>query len=241
MLYSLAMVSGFRASELASLHPESFDLDNAQPTVTVQAGYSKRRRRDTQPLPLGVAAALRVYLAGKSSGQPIWPGNWPDRAADMLRVDLEAARIPFEDEAGRVADFHALRHSFITLLERSGISPKLCQELARHSDIRLTMQVYTHAQMHDLAGAVQNLPHLFTSPGKGLAMTGTDGAPGPRLDQTSEFSCGPKCRAAACSETIELQRVDDDCGATMTGDEAKAPPGFEPGMADLQSAALPLG
>lgn len=138
MLYAVAMGTGFRVGELASLAPECFDLATSPATVTVQASYSKRRRRDTQPLPADVAAALRGYLTGKPARHPVWPGNWHDWAADMLRVDLEAAGIPFEDDQGRVCEFHALRHSFITLLERSGVSPKLCQELARHSDIRLT-------------------------------------------------------------------------------------------------------
>lgn len=124
MLYAVAMGTGFRVGELASLTPASFDLAAVPSTVTVQASYSKRRRRDTQPLPTDVAAALRGYLVGKPAGQPVWPGNWHDWAADMLRVDLEAASIPFEDEQGRVADFHALRHSFIPLLERSGASPQ---------------------------------------------------------------------------------------------------------------------
>ena len=43
----------------------------------------------------------------------------------MLRLDLAAAVIPFRDAEGRVADFHALRHSYITLLQRSGVHPKL--------------------------------------------------------------------------------------------------------------------
>jgi integrase len=37
------------------------------------------------------------------------------------------------------ANLHALRHSFITLLARSGVPPKEAQKLARHGDIRLTM------------------------------------------------------------------------------------------------------
>src|ERR1700736_6410312 len=98
----------------------------------------------------------------------------------MLRLDLKDAGIPFEDEAGCVADFHALRHSYITLLERSGVSPKIAQELARHSDIRLTMNVYTHTRLHDLAGAVEGLPGLLpvVQKASALAATGTDGRPG---------------------------------------------------------------
>jgi hypothetical protein len=42
-------------------------------------------------------------------------------------------------------------------------------------------------------------------------------------------------------QTLKLQADDSGCERLRTGEEEKAPPGFEPGMADLQSAALPLG
>ena len=104
----------------------------------------------------------------------------------MLRIDLEAAGIPYRDESDRVADFHALRHSYITLLSRSGVSPKLAQELARHSDIRLTMNVYTHTGLFDLAAAVDSLPAMLPTSGKEtLAATGTDPRPD-RTDQTGD-------------------------------------------------------
>jgi len=192
MLYATAMVTGFRASELASLVPRSFDLSAEPPTVTVEAAQSKNRKKSVQPLPADVSEALRDYLAGRPSDQAVWPGNWPLDAAEMLRGDLEAAGIPYRDEAGRVADFHALRHSYITLLERAGVSPKVAQELARHSDIRLTMNVYTHARLFDLAGAVEGLPKILPAgpgaEGQALAKTGTDGkacpSACPRIDGT---------------------------------------------------------
>ena len=39
--------------------------------------------------------------------------------------------------------FHALRHTFITNLARSGVHPKTAQSLARHSTITLTMDRYS--------------------------------------------------------------------------------------------------
>ena len=41
----------------------------------------------------------------------------------MLRKDLEAAGIPHRDASDRVADFHALRHTFITRVARPGVAP----------------------------------------------------------------------------------------------------------------------
>jgi integrase len=194
MIYATAMVTGFRASELASLDPSSFDLDADPPTATVKAAYSKNRRKSVQPLPPDVAEALRRYLPSRPAGCPLWPGTWHKDAAEMLRLDLEVAGIPYRDSDGRVADFHALRHSYITLLERSGVSPKLAQELARHSDIRLTMNVYTHARLHDLAGAVEGLPALLPADpptqAQNLRATGTEGARA--LDPTTQ-SLRPAC------------------------------------------------
>ena len=59
---------------------------------------------------------------------------------------------------GLYADFHSIRHLFITNLERAGTSPKMAQTLARHSDIRLTLGVYTHVGVHDQTAAIWSLP-----------------------------------------------------------------------------------
>ena len=59
---------------------------------------------------------------------------------------------------GLFADFHSLRHLFITNLARAGISPKTAQTLARHADIRLTLGVYTHIDLHDQTAAIESLP-----------------------------------------------------------------------------------
>src|SRR5439155_4317056 len=84
MLYAVAMTTGYRASELASLCPSSFALDDDTPTATVAAAYSKNRRKSVQPLPPDVVLALRGYLAGRPAHSPIWPGGWHADAAEML-------------------------------------------------------------------------------------------------------------------------------------------------------------
>jgi hypothetical protein len=64
--------------------------------------------------------------------------------------------------------FHALRKTFITNLSKSGVSRKMAQSLARHSDINLTMNVYTDVVLEDQAIAVElllpELPTLLTDP-----------------------------------------------------------------------------
>jgi integrase len=114
-LYLTAMSTGFRADELATLTPESFDLDADPPTATVASAYTKNRQTAVQPLPADVAVVLRGHLNGKQAGARLWPGNWADDGAEMLRIDLEPAGVPYVidgPDGPLYADLHALRHSF---------------------------------------------------------------------------------------------------------------------------------
>jgi hypothetical protein len=73
--------------------------------------------------------------------------------AAMLRADLKAANV--KEEANGFVDFHALRHTFITHLAQSGVHPKVAQDLARRSDINLTMSRYSHTVLEQRAGRSQ--------------------------------------------------------------------------------------
>ena len=183
MLYQVAVGSGLRARELGSLTPGNLDLAADPPTITVEAAYSKRRRRDVQEIRPDLAAALHCWLSdarlGISREERLWPGSWANVAASLLRADLEAARaawlnesrtqgergarersdfLAYVDEAGRVFDFHALRHQYITSLAEAGVHPKIAQQLARHSTITLTMDRYTHLSVVDASAALSRLP-----------------------------------------------------------------------------------
>jgi integrase len=164
-LYMTAVRTGFRSSELASLTPESFELDATPPVavLSTQAGKNKKALV-RQPLPPDLVEALRGYLKGRPAKAPVWPGKWPEDSTEMLRIDLEAAGIPYEVEGPdgpRYNDFHGLRHAYFTSLEAAGVSVKTAQELARHSDIRLTLNRYTHKTLHDLGAAVGQLPPIL--------------------------------------------------------------------------------
>lgn len=160
-LYVTAAYTGFRSSELNSLTPELLQIDGDPPTLTVQARYSKRRRLDEQPITADLAALLRAYLQGRSPGEPLWPGDWsPYRGAQLLRADLAAAGIPFEDAQQRRFDFHALRGQYITGLANAGVDMITAQKLARLSDPRLLAKHYARPNLGDLARSVDKLPAL---------------------------------------------------------------------------------
>jgi hypothetical protein len=145
-----------------------------------------------QPIPPDLAELLRSYLADRPAGQPIWGGTWArdHRGAEMLRIDLEAAGIPYAvagPDGPLYADFHALRHSYLTLGGRAGIDLRTLQELAGHSTPVLTAR-YSHRRLHDLASAVERLPNFLPADAgeaeaARLVATGTEG-PRPLLPRS---------------------------------------------------------
>ena len=156
MLYRLAVETGLRAAELRSLTRSSFMLEGPDPSVTIAAAYAKNRRQDTLPLRANTAALLREHLAGKMPHAQAFAVPNRTEVSGMFRADLADARrawleshrnaqdalegqggtfLAYRDGAGRYADFHALRHSFITGLVTGGVNPKVAQTLARHSVI----------------------------------------------------------------------------------------------------------
>jgi Phage integrase family len=160
---------------LRTLTPDQFRLDSSAPSVTGRSCYTKNGKEAVQPLALSLADRLRPWLATKAPGTPVFEGM-TQRTAEMLRVDLKAAGVPYETDSG-VADFHSLRGDFISYIVSSGASVKTCQTLARHSTPSLTIGIYAKASLHDINGAVENLPDL-TAPApksESLRMTGTDG------------------------------------------------------------------
>jgi integrase len=152
MLYLVASDTGLRASELASLIPASFDLEGL--TVRLEAAEAKNGREALLPIRADLADLLKSYLDGRPADAPVWPGTWPKRAADMLRIDLERSGVAYLDGDGRYRDFHSLRHRFGTALALANVPPKVIQSLMRHSTITLTMDRYAnHIGISDTAAA----------------------------------------------------------------------------------------
>jgi hypothetical protein len=139
-------------------------------------------------------------LAALASGAPIPARLPPDTPllevpnglVKILDRDLVAAGIARRVKAGdrwvidkcddrsRSLDVHALRTTFGTLLSKGGVAPRTAQAVMRHSDIKLTMGVYTDPKLLDGRGALDALPSPPLTGGpagdpEAMAPTGTDG------------------------------------------------------------------
>ena len=67
--------------------------------------------------------------------------TWTDALRDISKPLQFLSLTPM---AGKL-DFHSLRYTFATKLARKGVSKRLAQELMRHSDPKLTANIYTDA------------------------------------------------------------------------------------------------
>lgn len=155
LIYSVAVTTGFRVEEISALEARHFRLDDDPPMIMLPGTNTKNDEAAYQPISRHLAEPLRQRCLTHPRG-PLWPWTWWERAARMLRRDLDAAGIPFKTDDGR-ADFHALRHTFTTILGRIA-PPKVVQELARHSTPVLTVNRYSHAELREKSNAVDMIP-----------------------------------------------------------------------------------
>ena len=220
-LYLTACVTGYRRKELASLTPNSFDLDGEPPLVTLPGKRTKNKRLAEQPLPADVVAALRTYLASKALDAPLWPRSALREIVVALRHDLEEAGIPYVvdgPEGPLFFDFHGLRHSYVLMLDQSGATLKEAMQLARHSDPKLTAARYGRLQLHDLGAAVERLPSLTGAPQErtaaALPATGTEGNQLPSMSElTPNLTPSPAFRREGL-RLVETEMASGPVGAS---------------------------
>ena len=226
--YTFAYCTGLRKQEMASLTAGSFQLDHQPPTVTVAAACSKHRRKDVLPLHPELVVALRTWLKELRSGEKLFPLLGKKKLSEMIRLDLKRCGIPYRTEEG-IADFHAAgRHTYITQLLRSGASLPEAKELARHTDVKMTMR-YTHIGIQDQAKAVACLPTPIAESAKrtvakaalhGRCNFGGAGSPSP--SSTGNGQAGKKRRNPRRGEGF-----DNGCRQMATAVQAEGM-GFEP-------------
>jgi hypothetical protein len=101
IVYILACYTGFRRNEIGSVKVHSFNFELDPPTLTVEAGYSKRRRTDVMPIRADLAKRIQDWIASKKKLDPTKPlvNLTLKRTSEMLKKDLAAARAAWMAES----------------------------------------------------------------------------------------------------------------------------------------------
>jgi integrase len=149
--------TGLRVSELLALRWRDVDFENLELNVTRSIWHQVigdcKTEASAKPVPLDTYMAedlLRwrrqsaypmpddyIFASETMRGkQPYWPDNLMKR---HIRPVAKAIRIH------KRIGWHTFRHTFGTLLKANGEDVKTVQELLRHANSRITLEVYTQA------------------------------------------------------------------------------------------------
>ena len=162
-LFTVALAIGLRQGEALGLRWEDVDLDAGivQTRVQLQRIDGKLQLVDlksesshrTIALPAVALNALREHRERQRDERTTFGAAWEDhglvfttelgRPLDAQNVAKQLRRI--REKAGLPwLNFHGLRHGFGSLLAAQGVHPRVAMELLGHSQISLTMEIYTH-------------------------------------------------------------------------------------------------
>ena len=224
VVYLTAANTGLRRAELEQLQKCDVHLYVENPFISARRSTTKNHKDGTQWLNAELAEELKKLVGpGDKGPEPLFE-RLP--SMDEFRVDLAAAGIEYKDARGHVADFHALRHTLQTNMAEADVPLLMQKEIMRHSEIRLTTNVYTHIQHLHLASAVKKLPTFGET--KVDAPGNTPKLGKPCLDESTPVllskgmeSENPQCLVGDChSESLPV--VSSTTGKLVAG------LGFEP-------------
>jgi integrase len=179
-LFIVIALLGLRRSEALGLHWRDVDLGAG--TLTVQRGLHRvagglqlmdtktARSRRTIPLPDPVRQALSAHRAVQEQERlelgPLWPGSPfvfttpigtpidPDNCSKLVQRALRNAGV-------RPVRMHDFRHGCVSVLLALGVPPRTVMEIAGHSALEMTMNVYAQVTMDDKRVALDRLGELF--------------------------------------------------------------------------------
>jgi integrase len=157
-LFVVAATTGMRQGELFALRWDVVDLENRRLSVTdsveeiagelrIVGTKSDSSSRPVELSKLAVKALRRREAIAKREGHDS-PYVFPSPEGTLLRKSNFLRRVfyPLRTAAQipETLTFHSLRHSAASMLMLQGVSPRVVQELLGHSDVRLTLQTYSH-------------------------------------------------------------------------------------------------
>lgn len=176
-LYLLAISTGMRQGELLALRWRDVDLDTSilhvtatlqfTPTGYVFADPKTPYSRRLVALSSSVVEGLRQHRMRQSDERSRLASAWHDLdlvfpntvgnpmdGINLLKYDF----YPTLQKAGvKRIRFHDLRHTAATLLLGNGINPKVVSEMLSHSNVTITLNLYSHVlphMQHDAAAAM---------------------------------------------------------------------------------------
>lgn len=146
--------SGLRLSEALALEKNDFDFINNEIHVNKQLDCIGKHVNE-------IKTTTKLKTTSSSATIPL-AEPLKEKLVDWFKInpysrvicDVEGNYINdcffattlkgISQKTGIYFHFHMLRHTFVSNLANNGVEPQIAKELARHSNINTTMNVYTH-------------------------------------------------------------------------------------------------
>lgn len=178
-LYVVAITTGMRQGELLALRWSDVDLERTTAAVrrslqrtpegpVFTPPKSARSRRQVLLTPTAIAA-LRRHRIRQAEDRLAAGSAWDDQElvfANTVGRPLDGPTVTKAFQAALVRAnlprirFHDLRHTAATLLLGRGIHPKIVSEQLGHSQIAITLDLYSHVtptMQRDAAAAIESM------------------------------------------------------------------------------------
>ncbi len=150
--YALAAYNGLRRNEVAALTWGRLHLEAPIPFVSLPQKQGSDDSEDSIPIHPYVLKLLKGKGSADESLKLVQAV--PDPAT--LEKDWGRAGVAYVDDKSRRIDFHGLRHTFQTLLDRTGCSRATKKRLMRHAASDVT-DGYAHAELTEMLAALSRL------------------------------------------------------------------------------------
>jgi integrase len=228
--WTVALALGLRQSEALALQWKDIDLLNNTVSVrrtlhrvkgaglVYEAPKTKRSER-TLALPMPLVAALHSHKATQLGERMLAGSEWHDEDLVFAQPSGRpiAKRADYDDwcdllkRAGvRHVRLHDGRHTAATLLLGEGVHPRIVMELLGHSQMRTTMDIYSHVMpalareaadrmssvlLRNVRTTAHTIAHkaaLTTGPESVICTENTGGAEGTRTPDPHTASAGDR-------------------------------------------------
>ena len=174
-----ATLYGLRRGEIMGLRWQDIDFDEGMVSICntrVRISYEVEKQPKSKsslrsfPLMPSVRTHLDALKAEQAANRALF-GNgyaindyickWPDgRALDVSYINGALTKLLRENSMRHIR-FHDLRHSTASYLNKLGFSPKEIQVWLGHSDIKTTMNIYTHIDVGMKENMAARIDTLF--------------------------------------------------------------------------------
>lgn len=150
LMIRMGLAGGFRVSELCNLQVPELDL--ADGTATVLHGKGDKDR--VVPISTKLVPAIAEWIGNRATGY-VFPGPRGKRL-NCRTFQLRIKAVAKAAGIARRIHPHVLRHTFATMLLRSGANIRQVQAILGHESISTTER-YTHVEVSELKEAVNRL------------------------------------------------------------------------------------